>query len=56
MTAVIELAHWRGLRVVAEGVETHGQLERMRELNCDRAQGYLLGMPMPLEELQQLVR
>jgi len=56
MTAVIELAHWRGLRVVAEGVETHEQLARMRELNCDRAQGYLLGMPMPLEELQQLVR
>ena len=55
MTAVIELAHWRGLRVVAEGVETPAQLERMRGLKCDRAQGYLLGMPMPLEELQRLI-
>jgi EAL domain-containing protein (putative c-di-GMP-specific phosphodiesterase class I) len=56
MTAVVELAHWRGLRVVAEGVETEEQLERVRELECDRAQGYLLGRPMPQEELVALVR
>lgn len=55
MTAVVELAHWRGMRVVAEGVETHEQLERMRELECDRAQGYLLGRPMLQDELEQLV-
>jgi len=55
MTAVIELAHWRGLRVVAEGVETPAQLELVRELRCDRAQGYLLGMPMPADELKKLV-
>lgn len=55
MTAVVELAHWRGLRVVAEGVETPGQLQRMRELECDRAQGYLLGPPMPQHELEALV-
>ena len=56
MTAVIELAHWRGLRVVAEGVETEHQLARVRELDCDRAQGYLLGRPMPQEQLEALVR
>ena len=55
MTAVVELAHWRGLRVVAEGVETPEQLGRMRELTCDRAQGYLLGRPMPKDELERLV-
>ena len=55
MTAVVELAHWRGLRVVAEGVETLEQLERVRELECDRAQGYLLGRPMPQEEFEALV-
>jgi EAL domain-containing protein (putative c-di-GMP-specific phosphodiesterase class I) len=55
MTAVVELAHWRGLRVVAEGVETEAQLDRMRELSCDRAQGYLLGRPMPQNELERLV-
>ncbi len=56
MTAVVELAHWRGLRVVAEGVETPEQLELMRELECDRAQGFLLGRPMAAEELAALVR
>lgn len=56
MTAVVELAHWRGLRVVAEGVETSEQLARVRELDCDRAQGYLLGMPMSQGELEDLVR
>lgn len=55
MTAVVELAHWRGLRVVAEGVETAEQLERVRELECDRAQGFLLGMPMAADELAALV-
>ncbi|CAN5381874.1 hypothetical protein BH11ACT5_BH11ACT5_26460 [soil metagenome] len=56
MTAVVELAHWRGLRVVAEGVETTEQLELVRELECDRAQGYLLGRPMAADELEALVR
>ncbi len=56
MTAIIELAHWRGLRIVAEGVETAEQLERMRELLCDRAQGFLLGRPMPQDELLALLR
>ena len=55
MTAIIELAHWRGLRIVAEGVEPSEQLERMRELLCDRAQGFLLGRPMPQEELLALL-
>ncbi|CAN5206378.1 hypothetical protein BH09ACT5_BH09ACT5_09410 [soil metagenome] len=56
MAAVVELAHWRGLRVVAEGVETAEQLQRMRDLNCDRAQGFLLGRPMPKDELEQFIR
>lgn len=55
MTAVVELAHWRGLRVVAEGVETEEQLALVRELDCDRAQGYLLGRPMPKAELEGLL-
>ena len=55
MTAVVQLAHWRGLRVVAEGVETEEQLNLMRELECDRAQGFLLGRPMAAEDLEALV-
>ena len=36
---------------MAEGVETAEQLEIIRELGCDKAQGFLLGRPMPAAQL-----
>jgi diguanylate cyclase (GGDEF)-like protein/PAS domain S-box-containing protein len=56
VAAVIDLSHALELRVVAEGVETIGQLEALRSMGCDRAQGFLMGRPMPSEELVALVR
>jgi len=44
---VIDAAHALGLSVTAEGVERPGQLQRLRELGCDTAQGYLISQPMP---------
>jgi diguanylate cyclase (GGDEF)-like protein/PAS domain S-box-containing protein len=44
---MIALAHSMGMLVVAEGVETAGQLGRLRELDCDRAQGFAIGRPQP---------
>jgi len=53
--AVVQLAHALGITVVAEGVETGAQLEALRALGCDRAQGYHLGMPQAAPELPQLL-
>jgi predicted signal transduction protein with EAL and GGDEF domain len=53
LAALIGLAHAAGLTAVAEGVETAAQLEAMRELGCDAAQGFLLARPAPAEEIEQ---
>jgi EAL domain-containing protein (putative c-di-GMP-specific phosphodiesterase class I) len=52
---IINLAHALGLRAVAEGIETDGQLTSMRDLGCDLAQGYHFARPMPPEQLSELL-
>lgn len=47
--AAIALAHGMGLRAVAVGVESAAQLDTLRALGCEEAQGYLLGRPMPAD-------
>jgi len=44
--AVIQLAHTLGLTAVGEGVETAAQLEVLRALGCDRAQGFYFARPI----------
>jgi len=40
--------------VLAEGIETEEQYHYLRELGCDTAQGYLLGRPVPAEDLGEV--
>jgi EAL domain-containing protein (putative c-di-GMP-specific phosphodiesterase class I) len=54
--AVMGLARALGLKVVAEGVETSAQLERLRTLGCDFAQGYYFAKPMPGQAVTELLR
>jgi EAL domain-containing protein (putative c-di-GMP-specific phosphodiesterase class I) len=44
--ATVELGHALGLEVTAEGVEDEGQLQAVRDLGCDHAQGFLIARPM----------
>ncbi|WP_307033052.1 bifunctional diguanylate cyclase/phosphodiesterase [Arthrobacter sp. B3I4] len=56
VAAIIGLGHGLGLRVVAEGVETSSQLEALRAMGCQRAQGYLFGKPSDAGTLEDLLR
>jgi EAL domain-containing protein (putative c-di-GMP-specific phosphodiesterase class I) len=53
--ALIELGHALGVTVIAEGVETDAQLEQLRELGCDAAQGYVIGRPVSDEQLDAML-
>ncbi|MCJ7856991.1 EAL domain-containing protein [Lachnospiraceae bacterium NSJ-143] len=52
---IMNLARWMNLTVVAEGVETSEQLERLRNIGCDYVQGYYFAKPMPCEDFEQLI-
>lgn len=54
--STIDLAHSLGQKVVAEGVERSRTLSLLKEMNCDLAQGYLVGKPVPLEQLEHLLK
>ena len=45
-TAIIAMAHSLGITVVAEGIETEGQYDILRERGCDQGQGFWFGRPM----------
>ena len=54
--AIIAMGHSMGLSVLAEGVETEGQLAFLRERGCDTYQGYLCSRPLPAEGFAALLR
>jgi len=51
INAAIAMAHSLGLKVVAEGVETEGQLALLAEKGCEYAQGYLFSKPVSATEI-----
>lgn len=53
--AIINLGHSLGLRVIAEGVESEGQLARLRLFDCDEVQGHLISPPLSAEQLERRI-
>ncbi|MFF5078685.1 putative bifunctional diguanylate cyclase/phosphodiesterase [Actinoplanes sp. NPDC000266] len=56
VSAILQLGHTLGLRVVAEGVETGDQLDLLIAMECRYAQGFFLGVPAPADQLITSVR
>lgn len=56
LQGIIDMAHALNLKVVAEGVETVEQKERLRSLNCDIAQGYFYAKPTPAADYEKLLQ
>jgi len=52
---IVMLAHNLGLTVVAEGVETQAQLDLIRKVGCERAQGYLFSKPVDHQAILKLL-
>ncbi|MGN1249171.1 MAG: EAL domain-containing protein, partial [Candidatus Spyradocola sp.] len=53
---IVSMAHRRHLSVVAEGVETREQADRLMRLGCDQAQGYFFAKPMPAGQFEELLQ
>ena len=54
--AILVMGAAMDLRVVAEGIERVGQVERLRQVGCEIGQGYLFGRPAPLEQALGMIR
>ena len=53
--AVVQLADQIGMKTLCEGVETLEEAEFLKSVNCGRLQGYLIGKPMPYDDLKQKI-
>ncbi len=55
VSAVIRMAKWLGIPVIAEGVETVKQADFLKSIGCDYIQGYLYSRPLPEADYTELV-
>ncbi|MCX7111236.1 MAG: EAL domain-containing protein [Proteobacteria bacterium] len=53
--AIVVMAHKLGIKVIAEGIETQGQCDILKQIGCDYGQGYLFSKPLPADEFERLI-
>lgn len=56
VVAIQHMAHTLDMEVCAKGIETQDQFEFFEELGCLKGQGFLIGKPMPMDEMETYVR
>src|ERR1700722_13441360 len=55
VSTVVSLARAFSMKTVAEGVETAEQLQKLRQMKCDQAQGYLFSRPVPASDVPSII-
>ena len=53
LKAMVNMADWMSLSVIAEGVEQQAQADFLGSIGCEIIQGFLYGKPMPVEEFEE---
>ncbi len=56
VNSMVQMAHSLDMKTIAEGVETEEQLEILKEIECDLAQGYYFSKPLPAEEIEKKLK
>lgn len=56
VSAVMRMAKWLGMPVIAEGVETVKQADFLRSIGCESIQGYLYSKPLPEDQYEEKLR
>ena len=56
VSAVIKIAKSKKIETIAEGIETVGQANILRQSGCDHAQGFFFGKPMPADQFEAFMR
>jgi EAL domain-containing protein (putative c-di-GMP-specific phosphodiesterase class I) len=55
VSTIVSLARAFGMKTVAEGVETTEQLQLLRRIKCDQAQGFLMSRPIPAADVPGVI-
>ena len=56
VSAVIRIAKSKKIETIAEGIETPGQVDILKQSGCDLAQGFFFGKPMPADKFEEFMK